>query len=158
MTPVLPPPAPPLIASPIPELGTAPSPGAADIDGPGTGGGGSGNASGSGEGVEGNGGGTHSEWRSGRIKDSDYPRGPLEAGIGGTTVARVVVSVTGRVDDCIVTRSSGNAELDNATCRVIRLRYRYRPGRDAQGRPVSDEWVEERTWTSDGRNVSDIRP
>jgi len=63
---------------------------------------------------------------------------------------RYFVNVDGRVSGCVVTRSSGNAVLDETTCRLIEQRYRYDPSRDADGRPVrsiivvSQDWVLER--------------
>ena len=45
---------------------------------------------------------------------------------------------------------SGNAALDETTCRLIEQRYRYDPSRDADGRPVrsiivvNQDWVLER--------------
>ena len=49
-----------------------------------------------------------------------------------------------------MTRSSGNADLDAATCPVVRKRFRYEPARDAFGRPVPGvengalEWIIQR--------------
>jgi protein TonB len=59
--------------------------------------------------------------------------------------AHFEVGVDGRVSDCRVVRSSGNAELDATTCRLIERRFRYAPARDAQGRAVPDVagWEEE---------------
>jgi protein TonB len=51
---------------------------------------------------------------------------------------RYVVGTDGRVSGCRVTRSSGHAELDATTCRLIEQRFRYRPARDAAGRPVPE--------------------
>lgn len=130
---------PPVVAAPIAGLGAAPSAGAADIRGPGTGSGGQGTGTGSGDsgdGTGGGGGGSGLRWLRGEITPDDYPRRALESGISGTVFLRFVVGVDGRVADCRVIRSSGNAELDETTCRLIRKRFRYRPKTDASGRRV----------------------
>jgi protein TonB len=151
--PVIPLPAPPpLIAAPVAGTGTDPSAGASTRPGPGTGAGGQGTGTGSGAAGNGEGGGgagTPSRWLKGRIRDSDYPRGPLAAKIGGTLLTRYVVGPNGRVTECRVIRSSGNAELDATTCRLIIERFRFAPARDAQGRKVSDVVVEDHTWVID---------
>jgi protein TonB len=134
-------------AAPVAGAGNAPAAGASDLPGPGTGAGGIGNGNGSGSEGDGDGdGGTALRWKSGRIKDSDYPRDALRAGIGGTVHLRFTVGVKGRVTDCVVTQSSGSALLDATTCRLIVARFRYEPSRDAQGRAVPDVVTGEHVW------------
>ena len=149
--PVVPPPPPPVIAAPRPDDGAMARQGAAPVPGPGSGAGGIGDGTGNGDDGDGPGGGgdggTPLRLIKGHIDDTDYPRGALEAGIGGTVGLRFVVGTNGRVTDCRVTRSSGNAELDTVTCRLIRNRFRYRPTRDAQGRAVADVVTGEQEWT-----------
>lgn len=82
----------------------------------------------------------------GRLKNSDYPRAARKAGAEGTVHVRFLVNPDGGVGGCTVTRSSGNAELDGTTCRLIERRFRYKPARDAQGRPTSDVIVGEQLW------------
>ncbi|MDB5692013.1 MAG: hypothetical protein JWO81_1076, partial [Alphaproteobacteria bacterium] len=158
---VLPPPPmkipvpPPVAAAPIAGLGSAPSAGAADIRGPGTGSGGLGNGTGSGNGGNGGGGGGGGDggpprWLKGRIKDSDYPRGAREAGIGGTVAVRYAVEIDGHVTGCRVIESSGNAELDETTCRLLQKRFRYKPATDNRGRPVRAFIEEDHTWVAGG--------
>lgn len=137
---------PPIVVAPIRGVGADPSAGAAPVAGPGTGGGGDGDGDG-----DGDGGGTLLRWKSGRLKDSDYPRAALAAGVSGTVHMRFTVGVKGRVTDCTVTRSSGNAELDETTCRLIRERLRYAPSRDAAGKPIPEIVTGEHRWTAYGR-------
>ena len=82
----------------------------------------------------------------GRLKNSDYPRAARKAGAEGTVHVRFLVNPDGGVGGCTVTRSSGNAELDGTTCRLIERRFRYKPARDARGRPTSDVIVGEQLW------------
>src|SRR5690606_31998024 len=72
--PKLPPVAPPVAAAPRPGEGNAPSAGAAPDPGPGSGAGGRGDGTGAGGSGSGTGGGAKAVWRSGTIRDRDYPR------------------------------------------------------------------------------------
>jgi protein TonB len=155
--PIIPLPVPtPIPSAPAAGQGNAEAAGAADVPGPGTGSGGVGTGLGSGmhgNGTGGGGGGGLARdlrWISGRIGSDDYPRRAFDAGIGGTVHLRFIVGTSGRVTDCAVTRSSGSAELDSTTCRLIKRRLRYRPATDAGGRPIpatitgKHEWIVER--------------
>jgi protein TonB len=144
---------PPVIAAPVAGFGADAAQGASDLPGPGTGSGGQGDGTGSGGRGDGDGYGdeTPPRWKKGRIRDSDYPRGAAEAGASGTVSVRYRIEVDGRATGCVIMRSSGNAELDETTCRLIERRFRYEPSRDAAGRPVisyivrDNDWVIERT-------------
>ena len=132
---------PPIAAAPIAGEGLKAAAGAADLPGPGTGSGGLGSGTGSGSAGNGPGGGgggraIPARWIRGSIDDSDYPRGAVEARASGIVYLRFTVAPSGRVSDCAVTRSSGRADLDSTTCRLIVQRFRYRPARDASGKPV----------------------
>jgi protein TonB len=148
---------PPISTAPVAGQGNAEAAGAADVRGPGTGSGGVGTGFGSGmhgDGTGGGGGGglaSKVRWISGRIGPDDYPPRVFEAGIGGTVHLRFVVGTSGRVTDCAVTRSSGNAELDFTTCRLIKRRLRYQPATNAQGRPIRATIVGQHEWTAERR-------
>lgn len=62
-----------------------------------------------------------------RIDDGttfDYPPDAWDAGVGGTTVLRLLISRAGTVDSALVVQSSGNAALDSAAlANAHRLRY-----------------------------------
>jgi protein TonB len=77
---------------------------------------------------------------------SDLPRSADEAGVGGTVGVRYLVDTAGRVVQCAITRSSGNAELDATACRLIMQRFRFYPSRDGSGRPVRAYVVENHSW------------
>lgn len=154
LPPILPP---PVAAAPVAGSGIAPTSGAAPVPGPGTGGGGIGQGTGSGgrgDGQGGGGAGTFARKISGRIYDRDYPRSAARAGIGGTVWVRYTVQTDGRAVNCRVTRSSGDADLDAVTCRLVTKRFRYLPGTDADGRPISSTIEEDHVWViepDDGR-------
>lgn len=144
----------PVVAAPVAGVGAEASAGAAPVPGPGTGGGGIGTGTGSGRGGDGQGGGgggVRAEKTTGAILDRDYPRAARRARAEGSVTARFTVGTDGRARGCAVTGSSGNAELDATTCRLIEARFRYRPARGADGQPVAevrgwrqDWWLERR--------------
>lgn len=138
---------PPVLAALTAGPGAEAHAGAAPTPGPGSGAGGQGTGTGSGVSGDGDGdGGTPSVLIHGRIRDSDYPRAAYDAGVGGTVSVRFIVGVDGRVSRCRVTHSSGNADLDEATCRLIMQRHRYRAATDASGRKVPDVWTGDHVW------------
>jgi protein TonB len=139
---------PPVIAPPLtvaaalaPGTDAAPAAGAAASGtGSGTGGGGSGDGAG----------GTPARWRSGAIRNRDYPAAERKAQVQGSVTVRFMVGPDGRARACTVARSSGSAALDATTCSLIEERFRYEPARDAAGRPVAEErgW-QQRWWIAD---------
>ncbi|HYI40749.1 MAG TPA: energy transducer TonB [Allosphingosinicella sp.] len=144
-------PLPPIIpTAPVAGQGSAMAAGATNVPGPGTGSGGVGNGLGSGRFGDGTGGGgggggrgTRARWLSGRIGNSDYTSDLTRDGV---VYLRFTVAPSGRVSDCAVTRSSGNRALDALTCRLIVRRFRYRPARDSEGRPVASTITGEHLW------------
>jgi periplasmic protein TonB len=133
----------PIVAAPIPSTGSAASAGASQVAGPGTGAGGIG--SGLGDGGTG-GGGNHAQRVRGQLNNSDYPIGARIAGIEGVVAVRFTIQPDGRVSGCQILKSSGNTELDGTTCRLIERRFRYRPARDTQGRPIAEVATTSFTW------------
>ena len=140
----------PMPAATAPAQGPDVSSGAAPIPGPGTGAGGQGEGTGSGEAGNGPGGGGGTVLRllKGDLYDDDYPDW---ATVSGTVHFRLSVGTNGRVSECRVTRSSGDARLDALTCRLIVKRFRYAPSRDARGRPYVDTVIGEQTWLNEDR-------
>lgn len=139
---------PPIATSPTPAQGSEASAGVSDVAGPGTGAGGTGTGTGSGDAGSGSGGGgvvRRSRHVSGRISHSDYPRGAGDAGAEGTVIVQFEVGVDGRVSGCEVADTSGNAELDATTCRLVEARFRYEPARNAEGKAIT----EVRGWQQD---------
>ena len=77
---------------------------------------------------------------------NDYPASALRNEEQGTVGARVEVDPSGRVAGCTVTSSSGSSALDAATCRIMRVRVRYRPALDGRMRPVPGATLVRVTW------------
>jgi periplasmic protein TonB len=134
----------PAVAAPGGGTGTGPAVGS------GAGGGTGGAGTGSGGGGDG-GGGTELEQIGGDIFPRDYPRRLGNAGIGGQVGVIFVVTVNGRAERCRIRRSSGIAELDQLTCRLIEQRFRFRPSTDRFGRPIADEVEYDHEWTVNRR-------
>lgn len=143
----------PIVAAPIAGPGAAATSGNAPVRGPGTGAGGQGNGTGSGAFGDGGGGGggaglaRPASLIGADVRGSDYPKSAFDEGFEGIVYMRFVIDPRGRIGDCRVTRSSGHAGMDRETCRLMQKRLRYRPARDAQGRPVSDVTQGEQKWT-----------
>lgn len=144
----------PLPPSPItvtlkPFAGNDATQGATNKVGTGTGAGGVGDGTGSGGRGDGDGSPgdeTPPVWKRGRLSDADYPRDIGDAGFQGSVAVKFLVWSDGRVRDCQITKSSGNATLDATTCRLIQRRFRYDPSRDAEGRAVPAWIVENHEW------------
>ena len=136
---------PPVTATPKPTPlppGSQNSAGVSTIAGTGTGNGGVGDGTGSGgQGTGAGGGGNGLSSRvqrvGGGIANSDFPEAASRSRASGIVHVRIAVAPDGRVQDCSVVRSSGHEVLDSTTCQLIEERFRYRPARDAAGRPVA---------------------
>jgi protein TonB len=131
----------PAPVAPVPAEGSAPTSGRSGASVAGTGSGLSGVGTGSGQSGSGSGGGgvaVHAERTKGRIRKSDYPKSAYRDHAGGTVFLRIAVGADGRVSDCTIEESSGRADLDAATCALVRERWRYQPARDAAGNAVPD--------------------
>lgn len=70
------------------------------------------------------------------ITSDDYPSRALREGRGGVSFIGWDVDTNGLVVNCRVIDSSGSPDLDEAACRNITRRGRYRPASDAQGNAI----------------------
>ncbi|MBE1525784.1 protein TonB [Sphingopyxis sp. OAS728] len=148
----LPPIVPPVAAAPRPGAGNDASAGATPTPGSGSGAGGRGDGTGSGGSGSGTGGGTKAVWRSGTIHDRDYPREASRAKAGGEVEVRFTIEASGRVSGCRVTRPSGDASLDQTTCRLIEDRFRFKPATNSAGEPVASQYGWRQSWWLERRN------
>ena len=124
---------PPVAAAPVAGTGSASSAGAAS-SGTGTG------AGGSGSGRGGGGAGDFSGFTPAvlvrNLTRSDYRRltgGRLPR---GSAMVALTVDTGGNPTKCRISRSSGDSAVDSGLCPLITSRLRFRPARDASGRPV----------------------
>jgi len=76
--------------------------------------------------------GDPSQW----VTTDDYPSDALSAEAQGTSKIKWEINTAGRVENCVVVASSGNASLDRAACSNITRRGRYTPALDSAGNPI----------------------
>lgn len=77
---------------------------------------------------------------------NDYPARALREERAGTTRFRVNIGPDGRVTNCAVTGSSGHADLDEATCKNVTRRARFKPALDAAGNGIADTYSNAVRW------------
>nr|WP_299853917.1 energy transducer TonB [Sphingomonas bacterium] len=70
-----------------------------------------------------------------------YPPAAIRAEASGRVVAALTVGTDGRVTGCSVTASSGNSDLDDATCRIARSKVRFTPAKDDNGTPIGSSYT-----------------
>lgn len=87
-----------------------------------------------------------SEW----ISSADYPGEALQAEQEGSATALWKIAIDGRVKECRIVRSTGNAALDRATCAAFAKRARYTPALDKQGKPMEFHAMRHVIWRLPG--------
>lgn len=137
----------PTPAQPAVDAGSQSASGAGAAAGSGAGRGGQGTGTGSGAGGNGTGAGaTPPVHIAGALTDRDYARSGLPRGAAGTVQVSFRVRSDGQVDNCRTVRSSGYEIIDRQTCRLMEQRFRFRPARDAAGRPIDFTLRTDFTW------------
>ena len=76
---------------------------------------------------------------------NDYPSRALREERTGTTGFSVTVDTQGRVVSCTITSSSGHADLDDATCKNVSRRARFKPAMQ-NGEPVQGTYSNRVRW------------
>lgn len=80
------------------------------------------------------------------VATSDYPPAAFAQKREGTVAVSYLVTVAGRAEECRVTSSSGSPDLDEATCRLMQSRARYRPAMDIKGNAIASMRTQRVTW------------
>ncbi|GEO01513.1 hypothetical protein NSE01_33450 [Novosphingobium sediminis] len=80
------------------------------------------------------------------VSDADYPTAALRRGEQGAAGFEVTIGPDGRVRDCRITRSSGSAALDAATCAKVSERAQFSPARDENGDLVVGRYANVIRW------------
>lgn len=140
--PVVAPPTPLPVQSPIPAAkiagsGSASSTGAG-TSGTGTGAGGVGNGAGAGQG------GAYTPARKlTKIPDREYRRFAATGIASGSVAISIRVEPNGTVSNCRIARTSGSAYADALMCELTVQYVRFSPARDPSGRPIAQDvtWV-----------------
>jgi protein TonB len=84
--------------------------------------------------------------RAGWVTSDDYPAQSLREGATGVVAISVSIASDGRVQGCEVTKSSGNTQLDEATCRLYARRARFTPALDPDGKPAVAHFADRIRW------------
>lgn len=76
----------------------------------------------------------------------DYPSAALREGAQGTAGFHLTIGPDGRVTSCEITSSSGNDQLDKATCQLVSRRARFTPAKDSDGHPMAGSYSNRIRW------------
>lgn len=140
-----------------PIAGTGPDDSAgARASGTGSGAGGAGQgtgAGGSGTGTGGGGGGAKAVKIAGEIVSArDYPKQTRALRLGSSVTIALTVSAEGRVSACRILRPSPDPEADRVTCRLASERFRFRPARGPEGKPIPSVYGWQQRWFTPERD------
>lgn len=72
----------------------------------------------------------------------DYPPNALRERREGTAYFRITIGTDGRTKDC----SSGSADLDDETCKLLLTRARWTPAKNEAGEPVEGVFSSKIEW------------
>jgi protein TonB len=70
------------------------------------------------------------------VTADDYPAISIRLQEQGTVAIKFVISAEGSVSNCEVSTSSGKPRLDEAACRMVERRWKYKPATQ-NGKPVA---------------------
>lgn len=91
------------------------------------------------------------------VTNDDYPAEAMRAEHEGVTAFRLTYDATGKTTGCEVTSSSGHAELDEATCRLLAERATFIPGRDAAGKQTGGTYSNRVRWQIPDGDYAEMR-
>ncbi len=80
------------------------------------------------------------------LSDADYPSRAQREERSGTAGFRLDIGADGRVTNCTITSSTGHSDLDEATCRLLPRRARFKPAKGSDGKDMPDTYTGRITW------------
>jgi protein TonB len=80
------------------------------------------------------------------VTNADYRPRWIREGMTGSARFTLSIDASGKVSNCTITRSTGHAELDDATCLLVTKRARFDAARDAYGKPVAGSYSNTVNW------------
>ena len=80
------------------------------------------------------------------LTDADYPSRAQREERSGTAGFRLEIGADGRVTNCTITSSTGHPDLDEATCRLLPRRARFKAAVGGDGQPMADTYNGRITW------------
>ncbi|KQM57276.1 MULTISPECIES: energy transducer TonB [unclassified Sphingomonas] len=81
------------------------------------------------------------------VTNDDYPAEAMKNGESGLIAFETQVDANGKPISCRTTTSSGSANLDATTCRLVMARASFRPATDAKNGPVTGKWSMRFRWS-----------
>jgi TonB family protein len=89
---------------------------------------------------------SYPEARGGIVSWTDYPDSAIERGASGDALVYVRVDKTGKASNCKVAKSSGEKDLELATCRGM-LRAKFKPAVNHAGQPIDSFAAQSMSWS-----------
>lgn len=80
------------------------------------------------------------------VTDADYRPRWIRENMTGSARFTLGIDANGKVTDCTITRSTGHAALDAATCQLVSKRARFDAARDGNGKPVAGTYSNSVNW------------
>lgn len=80
------------------------------------------------------------------VTNADYRTRWVRENLTGAARFTLSIDANGRVSGCTITRSTGHAALDEATCELVTKRARFEPARDGNGKPVAGRYSNTVRW------------
>ncbi|MFM7404248.1 MAG: TonB family protein [Erythrobacter sp.] len=80
------------------------------------------------------------------VTNDDYRSRWIMEEMAGTARFSLGIDARGQVTGCTITRSTGHAPLDAATCALVSKRGRFDAARDSTGKPVAGSYTGSVTW------------
>ncbi|MCP5395861.1 MAG: TonB family protein [Sphingomonadaceae bacterium] len=80
------------------------------------------------------------------VTPNDYRGRWINEELTGTASFRLDVGANGKVERCTITKSSGHAVLDEATCNLVTRRAKFRSAQDENGNKVSGSYTNSVRW------------
>ena len=80
------------------------------------------------------------------LSNNDYRPSWTRKELTGLARFRLEIASNGRVTDCTITGSTGHAELDEATCKLVTRRARFEPARGGNGDAVAGSYTGSVLW------------
>jgi TonB family protein len=77
---------------------------------------------------------------------NEYPKVAFDNGWQADVAVDLTVGRDGRVNACTVTRSSDHQLLDEATCKLMTVRARFKPATDTSGNPTKGYYQTHLNW------------
>lgn len=72
----------------------------------------------------------------GVFSPNDYPSDAVKDDASGRVRVGLLIDQSGRIAKCKILVASGHSSLDETTCRILKLRARFRPAKDIDGKPI----------------------